>query len=282
MVRLTKLFTIILTATVLSGCATLQILANRYNEADKIAQNAGFERSYIKSGEFILTVYTRIEKPQDPVTIYIEGDGLAYRDKSRVSMDPTPTNPLALKLAAIDPSSNVAYIARPGQYCLGGVPDCGQVYWTTKRFSEEVIRSMDGAVSEIKNRAVSNKLDLVGFSGGGAIVCLVASRRSDVSSIRTVAGNLDPDAVNTFHKVSKLNGSLNPIDVAASLSNIPQRHFIGGHDKVIPPSVAYDFAKISGDFRERTVTVVPEAEHNRGWDERWAELLKLPLNRPSE
>ena len=272
----------ILAAVVLSGCATIPILAGRYHNAEEIARTAGFERSYIKSGNFTLTIYTRIDKPQDPVTIYIEGDGLAYLNRSRVSMDPTPANPIALKLAALDPAPNVAYIARPGQLCQGETPNCGESYWTTRRFSEEVIRSVDETVSEIKRKVGSEELSMVGFSGGAAIACLVAARRNDVGSIRTVAGNLDPDAVNVFHKVSKLKGALNPMGVAVRLIGIPQRHFIGGHDKIIPPSITSDFAKKSGDFIKKTITVVPEAEHNKGWAERWVGLLELSPVKPSE
>lgn len=282
MVQRAKLFAIILISVMLSGCATVPILTNRYNDADQIAQDAGFQRSYIKSGNFTLTAYTRIGKSQDPVTIYIEGDGLAYLNRSRISMDPTPTNPVALKLATLDPSQNVAYIARPGQFCRGEIPDCDELYWTTKRFSEEIIHSVDETVSVIKGKAGGKEINLVGFSGGGAVVCLVAARRNDIASIRTVAGNLDPDAVNIFHKVSKLEGSLNPMSVATRLADIPQRHFIGGRDKIIPPSIAHDFAKKSYDFRERTIAVVLEAEHNKGWTERWTELLKLPLIRSVE
>ncbi len=281
MYRAVRFFALILTAIALSGCATIPLMANRYNNAEEIARSARFERSYIKSGNFTLTVYTRIDAPQDPVTIYIEGDGLAYLNRSRISMDPTPANPVALKLAIVDPSRNVAYIARPGQYCRDEVPDCDEAYWTTKRFSEEVIRSINEIVSEIKRKAGSEEISLVGFSGGGAVVCLTAARRNDIASIRTVAGNLDPDAVNAFHKVTKLKGSLNPMDIAARLTNIPQRHFVGGRDVIVPPSIAHNFAKKAHDFIERTITVVPEAEHNKGWAERWAELLNISLVKPS-
>jgi len=270
----------ILAAIILSGCATTQLMAGRYNNAEDIAASAGFERSYIKSGNFTLTVYTRINKSGDPVTIYIEGDGFAYRDRARVSIDPTPINPVALQLAATDPAPNIAYIARPGQYCRGETPDCDQSYWTTKRFSEEVISSVDETVSEIKRKAGSNEAGLVGFSGGAAIACLVASRRDDIASIRTVAGNLDPDAVNRFHKVSKLEDSLNPMDVAPRIAGIPQRHFAGGRDKIIPIYVTYGFTKKLGDVSGSLVTVVPDAGHQGPWDKHWKELLNILLVKP--
>ncbi len=280
--RNARLFLSVLTAVVLSGCATFPIIDGRYNNSEDIARAAGLERSYIKSGNFTLTVYSRVDNPGKPVAIYIEGDGLAYRDRSRISIDPTPINPIALCLAAVDPSPNVAYIARPGQYCRGEIPDCDRSYWTTRRFSEEAVRSINETVSGIKSKAGSKELNLVGFSGGAAIACLVAARRNDIASLRTVAGNLDPNAVNSFHKVSRLEGSLNPMDVAPHLAGIPQRHFIGGRDIVIPPSIAFSFAKASNDFTEKTVTVAPGAGHNKGWPERWAELLKFVPVKPSE
>ena len=281
MYRHARLSAILLAAIIISGCATIPLIDNRYNAAEEIARTARLERSYIKSGSFTLTVFSRIEKPGDPVTIYIEGDGFAYRDRFRISMDPTPINSVALHLAAIDPSPNVAYIGRPGQYCRGEVPDCNQAYWTAKRFSEEVIRSIGETVSDVKRTAGSGEVSLVGFSGGGAVVCLIAARRNDIASIRTVAGNLDTDAVNVFHKASKFEDSLNPVDIAPCLVGIPQRHFIGGHDTVIPPSIAHNFAKASSDFRNKTITIVPDAEHNKGWAERWKELLKTPPVKPS-
>ena len=280
--RRTALYIVVLGTFILSGCATIPLVSGRYQNAEEIARLARFERSYIKSGNFTLTVYTHIDKPHDPITIYVEGDGFAYRDRFEASIDPTPVNPVALCLAAADPSSNVAYIARPGQYCRDEVPDCDKSYWTTRRFSEEVVYSVDETVSEIMKEAGSKEANLVGFSGGGAIVCLVAARRSDIGSIRTVAGNLDPNAVNAFHKVSGLKDSLDPMDVAPRLAGISQRHFIGGRDRTVPPSVAHDFAKMSGDFREKTITVIPGAEHNKGWAERWKELLLISPVKPAD
>jgi pimeloyl-ACP methyl ester carboxylesterase len=125
-------------------------------------------------------------------------------------------------------------------------------------------------------------VDLVGFSGGAAIACLAAARRNDVASVRTVAGNLDPDAVNRFHKVDGLKDSINPMSAALRLSGIPQLHFIGGRDTVILPSVAYDFAKRSGDFTGKTVIVVSNAGHNKGWADCWPGLLKMRPIKPSE
>ena len=52
----------------------------------------------------------------EEVVVYIEGDGLSWIDRFTPSSDPTPKNPLAFKLAKLDPNQNVIYLARPCQY----------------------------------------------------------------------------------------------------------------------------------------------------------------------
>jgi len=73
------------------------------------------------------------------LTIYIEGDGLSWIDASTPSNEPTPMDPLALKLALRDDAPS-AYLARPCQYVAEDrKKSCAQKYWTYSRFSEEVI-----------------------------------------------------------------------------------------------------------------------------------------------
>ena len=173
---------------------------------------------------------------------------------------------MALELAAEDPAANVAYIARPGQYTETGAPGCDASYWDNRRFSEEVIAAVNSAVAVILKKSGSDKIELVGYSGGGAVAVLVAARRSDVISLRTLAGNLDPDAVNKYHKVSRLEGSLNPIDYAEKVRNIPQRHFAGSRDKVVPPFIARSFVEREGDGGQERITVVEVAGTQKaGW-----------------
>ena len=46
----------------------------------------------------------------------IEGDGAEWPGKFQPPADPTPDNPLTLRLALRDPDTPVAYIGRPCQY----------------------------------------------------------------------------------------------------------------------------------------------------------------------
>ena len=260
----------------LCGCAVISPLVTRDAPADNLAQNNGFKKEFIKTSRFQLTSYYRFTAPGDPVTIYIEGDGLAWLSRTRLSDDPTPRSPLILELATIDPSTNVAYLARPGQYTQSGIPDCSPEYWSTKRFSEEVVASMNEAVSEILNKAGAKKIDLIGYSGGAAIAVLIAARRDDVKSLRTIAGNLNPPELNRYHGVSQSGFSLNPFGSAKKIKNIPQRHFVGSKDKIVPLSIIEYFVTEEGDKDFERITVVKGAAHKDGWREHWKKLLLMP------
>lgn len=265
----------------LTGCLTVPTASERLSTAENIAQGAGFHPSRIRTTPFLITAYSRIREPGKDLHIYIEGDGYAWVSRNRVSGDPTPRRPVALELATEDPAPNVVYLARPCQYTpIEMNSSCeNETYWTDKRFSEEVIGSMNQAVDKFVKDLQSPGVHLIGYSGGGAVAVLIAARRQDVKSLRTVAGNLDPTRLNEYHEVSPLDdASLDPMDVAEKLSSIPQYHFIGEGDTVVPASMAENFAEKSANTDCVHIKVVNGADHVNGWTESWPRLLKLPLN----
>jgi len=184
-----------------------------------------------------------------------------------------------MKLASLDPSPNVAYLARPGQYPSEGASDCDAKYWMSKRFAPEVIADMDSAVSALRDMAGAEKVCLVGYSGGAAVAVLIAARRDDVVGLRTVAGNLNSAAVSKKNKVSSLKGSMDPIDIADKLKGLPQRHFVAYNDRVVPASAAESFADKAGDRKHESITVVEGATHYSGWEAKWPGLLNMPLQK---
>jgi len=202
----------LLLSTLLAGCTTPAI------RPETLAGPAHLQRTQIAAGDFVLTAFYRLPHPDQPLTIYIEGDGLAWRSRSEPSDDPTPRQMTGLTLAAADPGSNVIYLARPCQFTpMAANPRCQVDYWTGKRFSEEVVASMNLAVSHFARQAPGQAIHLAGYSGGGAVAVLIAARRNDIASLRTVAGNLDHAAVNRLHRVSHMPASLNPTTPAVLL-----------------------------------------------------------------
>ena len=264
-----------------TGCLTVPAASERLATADTMAQEAGFHRTRVRTAPFLLTAYSRIQSPGQPLHIYIEGDGYAWVTRSRVSGDPTPRRPVALELASLDPAPNVVYLARPCQYTPVEMnPACeDEAYWTDKRFSEEVVRSMDQAVDVLVKSVQSPGVHLIGYSGGGAVAVLISARRRDVKSLRTVAGNLDPKGLNKYHKVSPLaEGSLDPMEVAGKLSSIPQYHFVGADDPMVPAFLTASFAEKARDSPCVHVRSIRGVDHVKGWAEAWPRLLELPMN----
>jgi hypothetical protein len=256
-----------------SGCVTGTTLAGRYSLSDNLAVSNGFKKYFLKTARFNLTVYSRIRQIGLPIHIYIEGDGVSWVSRTQLSEDPTPYEPLVLGLASVDTAENVAYIARPGQYSATGVPSCDPSYWSNKRFSNEVIESMNEAIGYLAAQAGTHHIYLVGYSGGAAVAVLVAARRHDIDSLETIAGNLDPQAVNRYHNVSPLEGSLSPMDVTQKIKNIPQRHFAGSADTVVPLFIIESFVRKEGDKDDMRITIIDGVSHTKGWQEQWRRLL---------
>ena len=251
--------------------------AGNLSKAKRIADPAGLKSKILNTSKFKLQSFYRFSKKEAPLTVYIEGDGLAWLNRNQPSMDPTPRNPLALRLAALDRGDNVLYLARPCQYVdLYTEKLCSIPYWTHKRFAREVIISIDEAINKITSMTRSKNIHIIGYSGGGAIVAMVAAVRKDIASIRTVAGYMDHVALNQKMNVSQLIGSLDPIKVAPKLNKIPQIHYSGRRDKRMPGWVLTNFRKAVGSRKCVTLKRV-DANHEEGWEEVWEKLWsKIP------
>ncbi len=267
----------LLVGVVLSGCATS--VKGRLDTARQITEQAGFQPITFNTNMFGIAGFFKSAPTSNKVaSVYIEGDGFAWIDRYTISRNPTPRNPVALKLAVRDPSPIVFYLARPCQYVdLKQERFCNNKYWTNYRFSSDVIQSYNEVLNDIRDRFGVSGFNLVGFSGGGAVAVLVASRRSDIVSIRTVAGNLDHVTLNRRKGVSPLTGSLNAADVAAKVSDIPQIHFVGGRDNIIGQYIAEIFKARAGRTDCIAIRRVPGASHTGGWPDKWRYLLTLPL-----
>ena len=186
----------------------------------------------INTNQFNLFSFQKISNScKDSIKVYIEGDGLSWISRNTISSNPTPINPVALKLMLQDNSSCKIYIARPCQYINSNL--CEDKYWTSHRFNQKIINAYEEALNSIKNKYSNKTFDLVGYSGGGTIVTILASFRDDINSITTIAGNLDIGEWSKIKNISKLDGSLNPADFTYSLENIKQFHIIGNSDKIV-------------------------------------------------
>jgi hypothetical protein len=262
----------------LNAACAFDGLSKRTHLADEIASKNNMQKSLIKTSDFSIMSYQKITNPEKPINIYIEGDGFAWASAGRLSSNPTPRNPVALKLASLDKSANVVYLARPCQYVnLDEETLCQNKYWHGSKYSKLVVDSINQAVDEVRKNAKIS-LNLIGFSGGGAIVAILGAVRSDVASIRTVAGNLDHEAFNKYHGVDMLDDSLNAVDFVGKLKNIPQEYLSGSDDKIVPPFIAEDFAKkVNSENGCVKVKTLENVSHEHGWEIYWQKLISKPL-----
>lgn len=253
----------------LAACAGIPEHSVRQQTADTLVRQAGWHAVPLETRPFRLAAWAG-PMGGELLTVYIEGDGLAWITSRTPSDDPTPLDPVGLRLAVAQPRGAVAYLARPCQY--GGINDerCEQAYWTGDRFAEPVIAASNQAIDQLKSRAGASRVLLVGYSGGGAVATLLAQRRHDVAGLITVAGNVDPVGWTRLHRVTPLAGSLDPMAQRDRLAKVPQWHFVGGRDSNMPAALAQGFAQ---GLAAAHVVIVDGFEHQCCWARDWARLV---------
>lgn len=241
-----------------------------------MAAQAGLQRVTFDAGAFILVGALRgAGGGQAVLTVYIEGDGLAWETPYLISDDPTPRHPTGLALAAADPGPAVLYLGRPCQYIAPTEQrQCAPRYWSSHRFAPEIIAAVGFALDDAKRRVGARQLILVGYSGGGDVAALVAARRSDLAALVTVAAPLDHPAWTRLHEVSPLTGSLNPMDDAPRLAALPQLHIVGARDTVVPAEIVENFLRREGPTAHSPLIVVPETDHYCCWADHWPALRR--------
>lgn len=218
----------------------------------------GFAFQTVKTNTFDIAVWTRIAPPADTLKVFIEGDGLAWVSATQPSLDPTPRNSTVLKWAQ-KTAGNVAYMARPCQYVMND--KCDIPFWTTARFSPETVDAMDGALKTLIKRYNLKKVELVGYSGGGAMAVLLAQRnQGKVSKLTTVAGVLNHADWTAYFGDSPLDGSINAAYALKEIAEIPQIHYAGGKDDVVPPALSEKW------IDKKRLVILPNATHAKGFE----------------
>ena len=235
---------VLITLLFLTGCSTIKAPVD-------------FVYKEIETRDFTIATWQKVTNSAVPYKIYIEGDGYAFNAHGRATQDPTPHGTLVKELAFGDNSPNVIYLARPCQYVKS--PICSQRHWTTARFAPEIINAEYEAIKQIVG---NNPVILVGFSGGTQVAGLVATTKLglNVKKIITIAGNLDHLTWTQYHNLPPLNESINLESYRKQFAKIPQIHYVGSNDKVMPPILVREFIK-----DDDLIIEVNGASHNKGW-----------------
>lgn len=273
--RIMRVAAFFLLPILVAACASIPSPMDRRAHADAIAAMHGWQAERITAGRFDLLAYLpHAIKADDTLTIYIEGDGFGWVTGSMPSSDPTPLDPLALRLALAQPVGNAAYLGRPCQYGDAERSGCPERYWTNARFAPEVIEAVGLAVDELKQRFGASRLILIGYSGGANVAALLAEHRHDVARLITVAGNLDHRSWTAYHQIDPLTGSLNAADEANRLKDMPQAHFIGGKDSVVPPDLARRWPTGFVGVGRSNLHLIQDYDHHCCWVDHWPDFLR--------
>ena len=273
------LISILLLSAVLSACATPSETFTKRAERAGLAQDVVMgdlfrHRIYWNEGarKMVAAQNVAVSERTGPrrLHVYLGGDGVPWR-AGHPTVDPTPRNPLMLRLIALDPNPAV-FLGRPCFHGFSEEAPCDWPYWNDARYSEPIVASMSAALAQVIERTDADSLVLFGASGGGALAVLISDRIDGIDGIVTVAANLDTRAWLSYHAYDGLKESLNPARDGRTdperNAKIFERHYAGEKDVVVPPRTM-----TAGLRSPDELIVVPNYDHNCCWHEIWSHVL---------
>jgi pimeloyl-ACP methyl ester carboxylesterase len=205
--------------------------------------------------------------PNRTLHVYLGGDGTPV-SAGRPAKDPTPRNPLMLRLMRLD-SDPAVYIGRPCYHGLAETAGCSGDLWTAARYSESVVASLAAAIRRIMMSRGYERVSLFGHSGGGTLAMLLAERFPEVRAIVTIAANLDIDAWADHHGQDRIAASLNPASRPPLLAGILVRHYAGSNDRIVLPALVAPGVRGAN----AKLIVVDGYDHVCCWTELWPTIL---------
>lgn len=203
----------------------------------------------VQTNHFKIASWQKISNKNQPVHIYIEGDGRAFYANGAPSADPTPRDSFLRNLSVQDSADNVIYVARPCQFIRD--TQCNFHDWTDGRFSQKIIVSVSDAIRQI---AQGRPVILIGYSGGALLSGLIVQQNHDIKIQKwiTIAGVLNHRDWTSYFGDSNLTTSVD----LEKIPNVPQIHYVAENDSVVPMELSQKW--ISPD----KLKIIPNATHN--------------------
>ena len=259
---------VLATLVIIGGCSSPG------QQLERRARSAGLEVVEFSAGEFPSLIYIKrngAAAPATPLTIFLESDGIPWRDGRVPSADPTTRRPLALEMMMRSPAP-AAYVTRP---CYHGLrsDSCTVEHWTGARYSSEIVESMAATVREAQRQTGAEKLAFVGYSGGGTLAVLIAERLENVTSVVTIAANLDTQAWSEHHEYLPMSRSLNPA-LSERPHLWPELHLRGASDSVVPAATTERYFERYPEARQRTIEGF---DHVCCWVREWPGISEIAM-----
>lgn len=207
---------------------------------------------------------------ENPLHVYLEGDGSPWLSSGRIATDPTPRNPIMLGLMAMD-AAPALYLGRPCYHGLFASRNCEPLLWTHRRYSAQVVDSMAEALRGYLLKHRHRGLVFCGHSGGGTLAVLLASRFPETRAVVTLAGNLDIERWTRHHGHTRLEGSLNPANLPPLAAYVREIHYAGANDTNVLPEF---IVARSLRFPHVETRILQDFDHACCWREIWPTLLR--------
>jgi pimeloyl-ACP methyl ester carboxylesterase len=171
------------------------------------------------------------------------------------------------QLMALD-EAPALYLGRPCYFDTQD-PRCKDAkWWTSHRYADEVVSSMNTALDSLSVNYDS--ITLIGYSGGGTLAYLLAASRDDVNTLVTMAANLNVGLWATEHGYSPLQGSRDPALEPPLPADIRQLHLWGDADTNVTQEVV---STVVGQQSTAHLVVLEGVDHACCWHEEWPRIL---------
>ncbi len=225
------------------------------------------DRQTVVTSHFQHVVFSDRARRSDsahPTWLFLDGDGNSWLRNGRVAEDPTPTNPVALELMALNPTPAV-YIARP---CTFGTLQldnaCDPAVWTVDRYAGKVVDSLFDVMVGLGLLDVP--VVVVGYSGGGVLALHLAARLQNAVGVLTIAANLDVDRWLKHHSYTKRLLENLPASPLPLRTTLVQLHVFGNSDDNAPYFLSAELLARDPNVRVRRFS---GANHDCCWSELW-------------
>jgi len=235
------------------------------------ARNLYAQGSNTPSAFIHKTLFTKGSEHKNLLTVFIEGDGIPWKTETRISTEPTSPRPMLLDMMRQYMGDSI-YLGRPCYFKIED-PKCHYRYWTSHRYSTEVLDSMTTVIEEALSTGTYTTLALVGHSGGGTIASLIACHFKLPTRLVTLGANLDVAAWTKHHKWTPLTSSLNPAEDTQPCANVSERHLHGQDDQVVPVHLNSRYYQA----HQLSPFVVEQQGHTK-WNKHWPEIYQAILS----
>lgn len=267
----TKKLSLFLASAFIAACTTPT------EQFKNTAMQHGFIEMEVQGEPFWHKVYANskaLDGQQRLLHVYLDGDGKPFKNSHALAADPTSRTPLILDLMASDGRAAIM-LGRP---CYHGFSlssaICDVRFWTSARYSAQVVKSMTTALKNWLKQHPAENIMLAGFSGGGTLAVLIADKVPEVTTVITIAANLDTAAWSEHHGQPALKDSLNPIEQSPLKKEIRQLHLAGSKDEQVPAFIGKAYA----DTQQNASFRIHEGfTHHCCWHNIWSSVLRKQM-----